>query len=143
MLGATCSYGFIIVYTKKYTQQAPNMGSAVGSLLLPALVVMPYAVTQVPWVMPAQNVVFALLGLAILCSSIAYLLYFRLIRDVGSTRAISTTFLVPVFGVLWGALLFGEKLNGGAMVGGAVVLLGMALVLGIVPRKKSPLAVRG
>ena len=134
---ATCSYGFVIVYTKKYTQGAPNMGMAVGSLLLPAIAIAPYGITLIPPVWPPMLVLYSLLGLAIFCSAIAYLLYFRLIRDVGPTKAITTTFLVPVFGVFWGAIFFGESLNAGALVGGVLVLIGVALVLEFVPRKQA------
>lgn len=139
-IAATCSYGFIIVYTKKYTQGAPNMGIAVGTLLLPAIVVTPLGVASVPAAWPTAIVLFSLLGLAIFCSAIAYLFYFRLIRDVGPTKAITVTFLVPVFGVIWGALFFGESLNGGALLGGVLVLLGVALVLEAVPGKWSKAA---
>ena len=137
MIIATCSYGFIIVYTKKYLQHAPNTGLVVGSMLLPALLLMPVGVNSIPAVMPATNVVLSLLALAVFCSAIAYLLYFRLIRDVGPTKAISVTFLVPVFGVLWGAIFFGESLNGGAVAGGVIVLIGVALVLGILPYRQT------
>lgn len=130
---ATCLYGFIIVFTKKYTKGAPNMGIAVGTLILPALLVLPIGLMSVPPVMPAVDVALSLLGLAVLCSAIAYLLYYRLIRDVGPTRAISVTFLIPLFGVAWGAIFFGETLNLGALIGGIVVLIGVALVLGVLP----------
>ena len=135
-IAATCLYGFIIVYTKKYTLDAPNMGMAVGGLILPAILTAPLGLMYVPPVMPAANVVVALLGLAVLCSAVAYLLYYRLIRDLGPTRAISATFLVPVFGVAWGAIFFGETLNGGALIGGLIVLIGVALVLGVLPLRR-------
>ncbi|MEQ1516307.1 MAG: EamA family transporter [Usitatibacteraceae bacterium] len=135
-LSAACSYGFIIVYTKKYTKGAPNMGMAVGTLCLPALLVTPFGLLAVPLVIPPTNVLLSLLGLAVLCSSIAYLLYYRLIRDIGPTKAISATFLIPVFGATWGALFFGETLNSGALIGGAVVLIGVALVLGALPIRR-------
>ncbi len=135
-VAATCLYGFIIVYTKKYTKGVPNMGIAVGTLALPALLLAPIGLLSVPPVMPPVTVLFSLLGLAVLCSSIAYLLYYRLIRDVGPTRAISVTFLVPVFGVIWGAIFHGETLNSGAIVGGVTVLVGVALVLEVLPSKR-------
>ena len=102
-------------------------------LLLPALLLAPVGLLAIPHVMPTGNVVLSLLGLAVLCSSIAYLLYYRLIRDLGPTKAISVTFLIPVFGALWGAIFFGETLNGGAFFGGVIVLIGVALVLGLMP----------
>lgn len=135
-IAATCLYGFMIVYTKKYTQGAPNMGIAVGTLILPALLVTPLGLNSVAPVMPSISVVLSLLGLAVLCSAVAYLLYYRLIRDVGPTRTISVTFLIPVFGVAWGAIFFGETLNGSALFGGLVVLIGVALVLGVLPFRR-------
>lgn len=137
MVIATCSYGYIIVYTKQKMQGAPGMGLAVGSMLLPAMLLAPIGVMTIPPIFPPMPVVLSLMGLAIFCSAIAYLLYFRLIRDIGPTRAISVTFLVPVFGVLWGAIFFGEALNGGTIFGGTIVLVGVALVFGMLPIKFS------
>ena len=138
-IAATCLYGFIIVHTKKYTPGAPTMDFAVGTLILPAILVGHVGLMSVPPAMPTGNVLLSLSGLDILCSAVAYLLYYRLIRDVGPTRAISATFLIPMFGVTWGAIFFGETLNGGALIGGIIVLTGVALVLGVLPfRGKSP-----
>ena len=64
-----------------------------------------------------------------LCNALAYLFYFRLIRDLGPTRALTVTFLMPVFGVLWAVLLLGESLTPGMASGGAIILLGTWLVL--------------
>ena len=130
------SYGFIIVYTKKYARAATTLGIAVGTLLLPALLVTPVGLMSFPQVMPTGNVLLSLLGLAILCHSIAYLLYYRLIRDVGPTRAISVTFLVPVFGTIWGTIFFAESLNSRAIAGGVIVWIGVALVLGVLPLQR-------
>jgi drug/metabolite transporter (DMT)-like permease len=69
-------------------------------------------------------------ALAVLCTAVAYVLYFRLIAHVGPATAISVTFLIPVFAVLWGGLFLHEHLTP-AMVGGcAVVLLGTSLTTG-------------
>ena len=132
---ATIFYGYIIVYTKKYAHGAPTMGMAVGALTLPALATSPLGLMVIPPVLPPLNVALCMLGLAVICSSIAYLLYYRLIRDLGPTRAISATFLIPVFGCAWGVIFFGETLNGGAIFGGVIVLIGVALVLGLSPGK--------
>ncbi len=135
-IAATCCYGFIIVYTKQHTRDAPQIGMAVGTLLLPAILTAPLAVVVIPHARPTLNVALSLLGLAVLCSAIAYLLYYRLIRDIGPTRAISTTFMIPVFAALWGALFFGETPNSGVLVGGVTVLVGVALVLGLLPLRR-------
>ena len=70
-----------------------------------------------------------LLGVA--CTGVAYLLYFRLIANVGPTRAVSVTFLIPVFGMLWGALYLGEAVTLSMLLGCGVILLGTALTLGL------------
>jgi drug/metabolite transporter (DMT)-like permease len=74
------------------------------------------------------------LALGVLCSGIAYLLYFRLIAEVGTTSALTVTFLNPVFGILWGALFLGEVVGWYTVAGSAIVLAGTALVTGFVPR---------
>jgi drug/metabolite transporter (DMT)-like permease len=132
---ATASYGFISVYIKKHVKGAPNMGLAAGTLLLAAAVTAPAAVPMTPWVVPSAMAFACLMGLALLCSGVAYILYYRLIMDIGPTRAISVTFLIPFFGVLWGALFLGERLTWGAVAGGVTVLIGMTMVLGLWPKK--------
>ena len=70
-----------------------------------------------------------LLALALLCSGVAYLLYYRLIRDVGPTRAMTVTFLMPALGMLWGVLFLGETVNATMFAGAALVVGGTAAVL--------------
>jgi drug/metabolite transporter (DMT)-like permease len=131
-VAATVSYGFISVYAKKHARGAPNFGVATGALILPALVIGPLCAPLTPWSIPSATVLLSLIALGILCSGIAYILYYGLIRDVGPTKAISVTFLIPLFGVMWGAIFLDEELTAGATIGGLIVLAGMALVLGLV-----------
>ena len=65
-------------------------------------------------------------ALALLCSAVAYLLYFRLIRDIGPTRAMTVTFLMPALGMLWGALFLGETVTLAMLGGAALVVAGTA-----------------
>lgn len=74
----------------------------------------------------------AVSALAIVCTGAAYLMFFRLIQDVGPMRALSVTFLIPVFGVLWGALFLGEAVGWSQLFGGALVLSGTALANGVI-----------
>jgi len=132
---ATASYGYVSVYTKKYVGGAPNLGLATGSLLLPAIPLGFVAIPTLPSEVPSTTVIVATLLLAIACSAIAYLLYFRLIRDVGPTKAISVTFLIPVFGMLWGVAFLGEVITLTTVIGALTIFAGMALVLGLkIPR---------
>jgi drug/metabolite transporter (DMT)-like permease len=97
-------------------------------MVLPALAFFPMTGT------PTPGIVGAVLALGVLCSGIAYILYFRLIEEVGTTSALTVTFLNPVFGILWGALFLGETIGWYTIAGGATTLVGTALVTGFVPR---------
>jgi drug/metabolite transporter (DMT)-like permease len=70
------------------------------------------------------------LGLA--CTALAYVIYFRLLQRVGVARATTVTFLIPVFGILWGALLLGEPVTLGLLAGCGMVLAGTALATGFI-----------
>lgn len=83
------------------------------------------------WEWPSPLVVLCVLLLGLLSTALAYLLFFRLIVDVGPLNTLTVTFLTPVFGVGWGALLLGEPINLQTVVGGAIVLCGTALVTGV------------
>lgn len=76
--------------------------------------------------------------MGIASTGIAYMLYFRLIANVGPARAIAVTFLVPVFAILWGVLFLNESVTTQTLIGGMVVLAGTALATGLLkfnPRK--------
>jgi drug/metabolite transporter (DMT)-like permease len=134
---ATISYGFAGNYSKRHlvgvkptTVAFASMAFATLVLLLPALATLPSApVPMRAWL--------ATLGLGVLCTGIAYVIYFRLIAHVGAAFAASVTFLVPVFGMIWGALFLGEKVTPLMLAGCAVILLGAALITG---RIKLPMA---
>ena len=77
--------------------------------------------------MPSPLVVGLLLALGLVCGAVAYLLYFRLVTDIGAAGALTVTYLIPVFGVLWGALFLGESISLPMLGGAALVLLGTLL----------------
>jgi drug/metabolite transporter (DMT)-like permease len=113
---------------RKTRRALKTQGLATGSLLGAALVILPLTPLTPPQGAITPTVVGGVLGLALLCSTVAFVLYFRLIADVGPTRAMTVTFLMPAFGMLWGALLLGESITW-VMVGGcAMILAGTALV---------------
>lgn len=131
-VAATALYGFTIVFTKVRLQGASPMGTSAATLLFAALVLLPFtpvtrelaSVPTVAWL--------ALAGLAVLSTALAFLLYYRLIADVGPVKAITVTLLVPIFGMVWGVIFLGEPVTPGRIAGCAIILLGCALILGLV-----------
>ena len=81
-----------------------------------------------------------MLGLAVICTAVAYFIYFWLLNSVGPTRTTSVTFLVPLFGMIWGRLFLGEELTPGMFAGLAFVFGGIVLVADLKPRPNQPLA---
>ena len=98
--------------------------AATAALALPAL-------WWWPATPPSATAWASVAGLALLCTALAYLLYFRLIQRLGATRAITVTFLLPVFGTAWGAIFLGERLTPAMLLGCTVILLGTALTTGV------------
>ena len=88
------------------------------------------------WAWPATNPGAVAWGaaalLAVLCTGLAYILYFRLIAHLGPAQAITVTYLIPAFAVGWGVLLLGESVTPAMLLGSAVVLLGTALASGLI-----------
>jgi len=79
---------------------------------------------------PSMLVVGSVLALGLVCGAVGYVLYFRLIADLGATSALTVTYLIPLFGMLWGALFLGEAVTLAMAGGAALVILGTLLVLG-------------
>jgi drug/metabolite transporter (DMT)-like permease len=128
-LAASLSYGIATNYAKSAKKVEP-FANAHGSLWGATLLIAPALPFAPPPAMPTAMVGLAVLALGVLCSGIAYLLYFRLIADIGAAAALTVTFLVPVFGVLWGHMILGEPLGWNTLVGAGIVIVGTALVTG-------------
>ena len=131
LLGAALSYGFAANYTKRHLGGVPALANATGSQLASALLLLPLAPLDWPAVTPGVGPWLAAIALGVGCSALAYLLFFRLIGRVGASRAVTVTFLVPVFGTLWGVLFLGEAVTPGMAGGGLVILAGTALATGL------------
>ncbi|WP_197053871.1 DMT family transporter [Chitinibacter sp. ZOR0017] len=132
-LGATLCYGLASSYAKLKASHLAPFKSAHGSMWGATLLVLPLLTVSSPAASPTPLVWGAVLALAILCTGVAYLLYFRLVRDIGAASTLTVTFLIPIFGVLWGALLLGEHIGSNTLAGGLIILLGTALVTGFNP----------
>ena len=130
-LAATLCYGFGANYTKRRLGGVAPLAVATGSQLAAALVLALPAWWLWPATAPSAIAWASVIGLALPCTALAYLLYFRLIAHVGAAQAITVTFLIPVFGLLWGALFLGESLTPAMLLGCVVILLGSALTVGV------------
>ncbi|OWY38107.1 EamA family transporter [Xenophilus sp. AP218F] len=128
MLLATASYGWAGQMTRRWLGGVPPLVCAAGGLATCGALMLPLAVWQWPADMPGALPWGAVLALALLCTAAAYLAFYRLIERLGATRASSVTYLVPIFGVLWGCLLLGETLNAGMLLGGGLILAGVVLL---------------
>lgn len=132
-MGAAICYGLGGIYVKKYVKGAKPLAMAGASQLFAGLVLLPLAVAMpVPGV-PTLSTAGLVLIFSLLCSAVAYVLYYRLMEDVGPTRTFTVTFLVPVFAMFWGVLLLGELIHLHMVVGASIVILGTMLVLGFKP----------
>lgn len=134
-LGATLCYGIAASYTKRYLSGVAPLATATGSqvgatlgLALPAFFLMP---TLTGAAAPGLHAWLAIVAVAILCTGVAYILYFRLIQAAGPQRAMTVTFLIPVFGVAYGAAFLGEAVTLKAIAAGALIVLGTALSAGL------------
>jgi drug/metabolite transporter (DMT)-like permease len=131
LLACVC-YALAASATKRYLTGLPPLVTATGSqlgatigLALPALWLRPGQV-------PSAQAWLALVALGVLCTGVAYILYFRLIETTGPARALAVTFVVPVFAVLYGALFLREQVTPWMLACGMVIVCGTALSTGLV-----------
>ena len=133
-LAAPFCYGLASHYARRNTASLEPFAVAHGSMWGAAVLALPLLpLATVPQAV-GTGVALSALALGVLCTGIAYLIYFKLVRDLGATSALTVTFLIPAFGIFWGVVFLGEPFGAGTVAGALVVLLGTALVTGFVPR---------
>jgi drug/metabolite transporter (DMT)-like permease len=130
-IAASVCYGVAANVTKRHLTGVAPLAVAAGSQVGAALVVALPAWWWWPAATPSPTAWLAVAALAFVCTGIAYIMYFRLIANAGPGNAIAVTYLVPLFGALWGVLLLGEGVTAAMLGGGAVILLGTALATGM------------
>jgi drug/metabolite transporter (DMT)-like permease len=135
-VAATACYGFAVNYTKRALTGVPPLAVAAGSQLAAMLACAGPALWLWPAQMPPAAAWAGVAVLAFACTGVAYLLYFRLIANVGPSNAITVTFLIPIFAVLWGVAFLAERPTPAMAVGCAIILLGTALATGVLGRRR-------
>jgi len=130
-LFACLCYGLAASFTKRYFVGIPSLVIATGSQIGAALGLLLPALWLWPTQPPSLTAWLALLTVGVLCTGIAYVLYFRLIEKMGAAGSLTVTFLIPVFAVIYGALFLGESVTPWMLLCGAIILCGTALSLDI------------
>ena len=135
LLACLC-YAISASYTKRYLSGLPPLVTATGSqlgatlgLALPTLLLWPQR-------MPGSTAWLALLAVGVLCTGVAYILYFRLIENVGPARSLTVTFVVPVFAVIYGTLFLNEVVSSWMVLCGAIIVCGTALSAGLLKLRR-------
>ncbi|AZE85160.1 Permease of the drug/metabolite transporter (DMT) superfamily [Pseudomonas orientalis] len=135
LLATTC-YGFAGFLARRWLDQRGGLDSrlsALGSMLGATLFLLPLfaysTISQPPASWGGWQVWMSLLGLGLVCTAFAYILYFRLLSSIGPVKSMTVTFMIPPFGVLWGALLLDEPLSMAHVYGGILIAGALWLVL--------------
>ncbi len=131
-LAATLCYGIAANFTKQRLSHISPLTVATGSQVSAGVILVVPASLLWPAALPGLQAWVSVVLLAVLCSGVAYILYFRLMSRVGPTNTMAVTFLLPVFAVVWGYLFLGEVFTLQMALGCAVILMGTALALGLV-----------
>lgn len=129
---ATFCYAVASHYARKEGPASDPFETTVGSMTMGLLSLAPVAVLA-PWPAhwPSTPALASVLALALLSTAAAYLLYFRLVKEIGAAQALTVTYLIPLFGCLWGKLFLNEPIGWHTLAGGAAILLATALVTGV------------
>lgn len=127
MLGATCSYGFAAVYGRQFKGTSPTV-SATGMLIGAALLIFPLALLEQPWTLSLSLLsVSAILGLSLLSTALAFIVWFQLIFSVGASNTSMVTFLIPITALVLGLFILDETMNLTSFIGLMIILAGLAI----------------
>lgn len=132
ILGAALSYAFAGIFGRRF-RGLPPMVTATGQVSATSVMMLPIVcLVDRPWSlpMPSGTTLLSLAGLALLSTSLAYVLYFKLLARVGATNTVLVTLLIPPSAMLLGHLVLGEVLSGRAWMGMALIALGLAAIDG-------------
>ena len=135
LLACLC-YGISASYAKRYLAGLPALVTATGSQLGATLGLALPTVWLWPQRMPGTTAWLALLAVGVLCTGVAYILYFRLIENVGPARSLTVTFVVPVFAVIYGTVFLNEIVTSWMLLCGVIIVCGTALSVGLLKLRR-------
>ena len=134
VLGAPLCYGLSSTFTQvsKGVEPLPN---AYGTMLMGTLILAPMLMFYQPLAEPSIEISLAVVMLGVVCTGVAYLIFFKLLNDIGTSSTLTVTFLVPVFGVMWGVIFLDESVGWHTLVGTLLVLAGTIKTTGFSLKK--------
>lgn len=127
-LAGALAYGVVASYTKRRLSHVKPMVVATGSLMWASIFLFPFAIRQWPEVLPSSTSWWCALALGLLCTAVAYILYFRMIARLGPVKASTVAYLIPVFGMMWGYLFRNEAITVYMLGGATVIMAGVAMM---------------
>lgn len=138
-LGAAILYAIGAAEVRRLFATTDPVVVATGSQVGAAVLLLPLFVVDMPTAVPALAPALALIALGLVCTAVAFVMYFRILREAGPERGTTVTFMVPVFAQIWGALFLHEAVTWAIVIGLGLVLFAVALVFEKVklPRRKS------
>jgi drug/metabolite transporter (DMT)-like permease len=128
--GVAVCYAIGPIILSRRLKDVPALGVVAASLLLAALVYAPFAALRWPSEVPSSHVVESVIGLAVICTALAFLVFFALITEVGPVRATVITYVNPAVAAVLGVAILSEHLSAGMLVGFALILAGCVLATG-------------
>jgi drug/metabolite transporter (DMT)-like permease len=131
VLFACLCYGSAASVAKRYMGGLPSLVSATGSQIGASIALLPLTWLYWPAQAPSLQAWASVLVLGVVCTGLAYILYFRLIERAGPSRALAVTFAIPAFAVFYGVLLLGEHITPWMLVCALVIIAGTSLSTGL------------
>jgi drug/metabolite transporter (DMT)-like permease len=136
-LAAAACYACAAHFGKRHFAGQPVMLPAAGSMLASTVMVIPLGCWLWPTTVPPAADWLAVGALAVVCTACAYLLYYQLILRISATALTGVAFVIPVFGVLWGALFLREQVTTHIVTGMLITLAGTAFTTGMINRSRA------
>lgn len=127
-LCASLGYAVTSLLVRRWARGAPAAGMALGAQVFAAAAILPFVPLWPPSAAPSALVIANVAALGLLGSGVAYVLFFRLVADVGAASAQTVSLLIPAFGMFWGMLFLGERIGLAGLAGAACIVLGTVLI---------------
>jgi drug/metabolite transporter (DMT)-like permease len=125
---ASAMYAVTGIYIKLYLSNVSPLTFAIGGQLSAAIAILPLVPFTIPLTFPNQAAIISTIALALLATSLAYILYFRSIKNIGPTKTFTVTYLIPIFAMLLGAIALDEEITRSMIFGCSLILFGTAIV---------------